>query len=80
MEQLRLYEGKTVALEAADGEIYTGYVGDYIFADDNVPAEIEALVLNCPVRSSDGYRYSSPVEFTAREIKSVRLPDDSEAD
>ena len=80
MEQLRLYEGKTVALEAADGEIYIGYVGDYIFAEDNVPAEIEALVLDCPVRSSDGYRYSSPVEFTAREIRSIRLLEDTEDD
>lgn len=79
MEELRFYEGKTVVLEATDGEVYTGYVSDYIFAEDNVPDEVEALVLNYPVRRSDGYKYKNPVEFTAREIKVVRLLADTEA-
>lgn len=79
MEELRFYEGKNVVLETMDDETYTGYAEDYIFAEDNVPDEVEALVLNYPVRKSDGYKYKNPVEFTANEIKAVRVLDDTKA-
>ncbi len=78
MEELRFYEGKNVVLETMDDETYTGYAEDYIFAEDNVPDEVEALVLNYPVRRSDGYKYKNPVEFTANEIKAVRVLADTE--
>lgn len=76
MEELRFYEGKNVVLETINNETYTGYAEDYIFAEDNVPDEVEALVLNYPVRKSDGYKYKNPVEFTANEIKTVMVLDD----
>jgi len=79
MEELRFYEGKNVVLETIEDEAYTGYAEDYIFAEDNVPDEVEALVLNYPVRRSDGYKYKNPVEFTANEIKAVRVLDDTKA-
>ena len=68
---LRLYEGKNVILTDIDGEVFEGYASDYIFAEDNVPKEVEALVLDHSVRKSDGHRYENPVEFTAPEIKSI---------
>lgn len=70
---LRNYEGKNVKLVDNDGEIFEGYVSDYIFAEDNVPEEIEALVLDYPIRGSDSYKYKNPVEFTAKEIKSIEV-------
>lgn len=68
---LRFYEGKNVRLTDTDGKNYEGYAADYIFAEDNVPEEIEAIILDYPIRKSDGYRYENPVEFTAAEIKSI---------
>lgn len=73
---LRFYEGKNVKLTDIDGKIYTGYVADYIFAEDNVPKEMEAVILDYPIRKSDGYKYRNPVEFTAPEIKSIEIIDD----
>ena len=52
---LRNYEGKNVKLIDNDGEIFEGYVSDYIFAEDNVPEEVEAIVLDYPIRISDSY-------------------------
>lgn len=72
---LRFYEGKNVKLTDVDGEIYTGYVTDYIFAEDNAPEEVEAIMLDYPIRESDGYKYQNPVEFTAPEIKSIEIMD-----
>ena len=69
--KLRLYEGKNVRLTDIDGEVFEGYASDYIFAEDNVPNEVEAIVLDYPIRKSDGHRYENPVEFTAPEIKSI---------
>lgn len=70
---LRKFEGESVRLTDSDGEIYEGVVTDYIFAEDNEPEEVEALVLDCPVRKSDGYKYENPVEFTALEIQSIEI-------
>lgn len=70
---LRSYEGKNVKLIDIDGEIYEGYAADYIFADDNEPVEVEAIVLDYPVRKSDGYKYENPIEFTRPEIKSIEV-------
>lgn len=68
---LRFYEGKNVRLTDIGGEIFEGYASDYIFADDNVPKEVEAIILDYPIRKSDGFTYKNPVEFTAPEIKSI---------
>jgi len=65
---LGYYEGKNVRLTDIDGEIYEGYASDYIFADNNEPVEVEAIILDYPVRKSDGYTYENPVEFTSEEI------------
>ena len=70
---LRSFEGKNVRLTDNEGEIFEGYAADYIFAEDNVPEEIEALVLDYPVRKSDSYKYKNPVEFRASEIKAIEV-------
>lgn len=70
---LRSYEGKNVRLTDTDGEVFEGYAADYIFAEDNVPEEVEAIVLDYPIRKSDGHKFESPVEFTATEIKSIEV-------
>ncbi len=70
---LRRLEGKNIRLTDVDEEVFEGYVGDYVFAEDNVPKEVEAIVLDYPVRKSDGYKYKYPVEFTAPEIKLVEV-------
>ena len=64
---LRQFEGKNVRLTDK------GYVSDYIFAEDNAPEEVEALILENLIRKSDGYKYENPVEFTALEIQSVEI-------
>ena len=68
---LKLYEGKNVRLTDIDGEVFEGYASDYIFTEDNVPNEVEAIVLDYPIRKSDDHRYENPVEFTVPEIKSI---------
>ena len=70
---LRFFEGKNVRLTDNAGEVFEGYAADYIFAEDNVPEEVEALVLDYPVRKSDEHKYKNPVEFTAPEIKSIEV-------
>lgn len=72
MTDLRKFEGKSVRLTDVDGDVFEGYASDYVFPEDNVPEEIEAIILDYPVRS-DGYRYKNPVEFTAPEIKSIEI-------
>lgn len=70
---LRCFEGKNVRLIDTDGEIFEGYVSAYIFAEDNVPKEVESIVLDYPIRKSDGYKYENPIEFTASEIKTIEI-------
>lgn len=67
-------EGKKVRIVDIDGEIFEGIVGDYIYPEDNEPKEVEAIVLDYPIRD-DGFKYENPVEFTAPEIKSIELID-----
>lgn len=70
---LRSLEGKTVRLTDNEDKEYEGYVGDYVFAEDNTPEEVEAIILDDLVRKSDEYRFENPVEFTAPEIKSIEV-------
>ena len=73
MNNLMKYEGKTIKLIDIDGDVFTGYVTDYIYADDNEP-EVEGIIIKKPVRS-DGYNYTHDVEFDAPEIKSIEILD-----
>lgn len=68
---LRSFEGKTVRLIDNEDKEYEGYVEDYVFAEDNAPEEVDALILDNLVRKSDGYKFEKLIEFTAPEIKSI---------
>lgn len=72
MINLSTLEGKTVRLLSKSGHLFEGVVTDYIYPEDNEPEEIEAIVIDYPVRE-DGFRYKNPVEFTAPEIKSIEV-------
>lgn len=69
---LRFFVGKNVKLTDDEDREYKGYVSDYIFAEDNVPEEVEAIVLDYLVRD-DGFKYKNLIEFTAPEIKSIEV-------
>ncbi len=71
MLNLHEYEGKTIRLTCMDNQVFEGYASDYIFAEDNAPEEVEAIILDYPIRKSDGYKLPNPVEFTALEIKAI---------
>ena len=72
MIKLSTLEGKRIKLVSKNGRSYEGIVGDYIYPEDNVPEEIEAIIIDHPTRD-DGFRYENPVEFTAPEIESIEV-------
>ena len=69
---LRSFEGKKVRLIDIDGDVFEGYASDYIFPEDNFPEEVEAIILDYPVKNGS-YKFEYPVEFTAPEIKSIEV-------
>lgn len=70
--KLRKYDCENVVIKTINGNIYEGYVGDYIFPDDNEP-EVEGLILDNAVRVNDGYKYTYPIEFDAPDISEIRI-------
>lgn len=72
MIKLSTLEGKRIKLVSKNGRSYKGIVGDYIYPEDNVPEEIEAIILDRPTRD-DGFKYENPVEFTVPEIESIEV-------
>ena len=67
--ELIKYEFKHVRLTYVDGRTFIGYVGDYIYPEDNEP-EVEGIILDNLIRD-DGYKYESPVRFNKPEIVSI---------
>lgn len=67
------YEGKNIRLICIDNEVFEGYASDYIFAEDNVPEEVEGIILDHPIRKSDGCQIPNLVEFTALEVKAIEV-------
>lgn len=72
MIELSALEGKKIKLVNKDGQTFEGIVGDYIYPEDNVPQEVEAIIMDSPMRN-DGFKYENPVEFTEPEIKSIEV-------
>lgn len=73
MVKLRTLEGKKIRLTDFDDNVFEGYVGDYIYPDDNEPEGIEGIVLDYPIRKSDNYKYENLIEFDAPDIKSIEI-------
>lgn len=60
------FEGKKVRLVNIEGEVFKGYVGDYIYPEDNEPEGVEGIVLDSPQRPY-------PIGFNEPEIKSIEI-------
>ena len=64
----RSLEGKNVKLIDIDGNIFEGYVSDYIFPEDNEPEGISAIdIYNCPQRPGQW------IGFNETEIESIEV-------
>ncbi len=71
---LRKFEFKNVRMVCTDGDVFEGFVGDYIFPEDNEPEGIEGIVLDNAKRiNNDVCSYDYPVGFNADEIKSIEI-------
>ena len=62
---LSKYYKLKVRIVDTDGDVFVGKVNDYIEADDNVPEEIEGIIID----TSDG----QILEFTEKTIKSIEI-------
>lgn len=71
MINLKELVGSKVRIIDIDDITYEGIVDEYIDAEDNVPEEIEAIVLSDLLRLDDGEKFINPIEFKATEIINV---------
>ncbi|MDD6726622.1 MAG: hypothetical protein U0K47_07650 [Erysipelotrichaceae bacterium] len=62
---LNEYEGKKVIVETIDHKIFRGFVGDYIFPEDNNNGE-ESIVI-------DAIGNKNPVELFRSDISSISI-------
>lgn len=72
MIELRKLEGETVRLTDIDGDVFEGYVGDYIFPEDNEPEGVESIVLDYPVKNGKTKTHGL-IEFYAHDIESIEI-------
>lgn len=54
-----------------DGDTFEGYVGDYIFPDDNEPEGVESIVLDYPMKNGEKLLYL--IEVYTRDITSIEI-------
>lgn len=71
MINLKELVGSKVRIVDIDNLTYEGIVDEYIDAEDNVPEEIEAIILSDLLRLDDSKKFNNPIEFKATEIISV---------
>lgn len=71
MINLKELVGSKVRIVDFDNLTYEGIVYEYIDAEDNVPEEIESIILSDLLRLDDGKKFNNPIEFKATEIISV---------
>ena len=71
MINLKELVGSKVRIVDIDDITYEGVVDEYIAAEDNVPEEIEAIILSDLLRLDDGKKFNNLIEFKATEIISV---------
>ena len=68
---LKKLVGSKVRIVDIDDITYEGIVDEYIDAEDNVPEEIEAIILTDLLRLDNGKKFINLIEFKATEIISV---------
>ena len=61
----KLY-GETVRITATNGKVFEGVVTDYVYPEDNVPEEIEAIII-------DDVISGQPIEFFEDHIKVLEI-------
>lgn len=71
MINLKKLVGSKVRIVDIDDITYEGIIDEYIDAEDNVPDEIEAIILSDLLRLDNGEKFINPIEFKATEIISV---------
>lgn len=71
MINLKELVGSKVRIIDIDDITYEGIVDEYIDTEDNVPEEIEAIILTDLLRFDDGKKFNNPIEFKATGIKCV---------
>lgn len=71
MINLKELVGRKIRITDIDEIEYEGVVDEYIDAEDNVPEEIEAIILINLKKIDDGDIFGNPIEFTAQEIKNI---------
>lgn len=65
-----MLEGKRIKLVDVNGDIFEGFVSDYIYPDDNEPEEIAEICLeDCPQRPGQW------IGFNETDIKSIEIID-----
>lgn len=65
--------GSKVRIVDIDNLTYEGIVDEYIDAEDNVPEEVEVIILVDLFKLDDGDIFSNLIEFTALEIKDIYI-------
>lgn len=73
MINLKKLVGSKVRIVDIDNLTYECIVDEYIDAEDNVPEEIEAVILVDLLRLDDGKKFNNPIEFKALEIKDIYI-------
>lgn len=71
MINLKELVGRKIRITDIDEIEYEGVVDEYIDAEDNVPEEIEAIILINLKKIDDSDIFGNPIEFTASEIKNI---------
>lgn len=71
MINLKELVGRKIRITDIDEIEYEGVVDEYIDAEDNVPEEIEAIILINLKKIDDSDIFGNPIEFTTPEIKNI---------
>jgi hypothetical protein len=71
---LKQYRGKYLRIVDSKNRLCEGKASFYIYAEDNEPENIEAIVIDCCA----GHLKGNLVEFTESEIKSIEIIEKSE--
>ena len=71
MINLKELVGRKIRITDIDEIEYEGVVDEYIDAEDNVPEEIEAIILINLKKIDDSDIFGNSIEFTAPEIKNI---------
>ena len=69
MINLKELVGRKIRITDIDEIEYEGVVDEYIDAEDNVPEEIEAIILINLKKIDDGDIFGNPIEFTAPKFR-----------